>query len=218
MKNTDHNLGSGVSAVGKNKCKNCNKNIKAESKYCSGACSLTYHNEHRAVTVYAVFCKQCSLKFNTRFRTQIFCSHVCYSIYKIGIKQTDEHRMKISRALTGKPQSEEHVLKHALSITGKSRLDIVGKKHWQWKGDAVSYGTLHDWVAYWKGRPKKCDECGITEKQRVYQWANISGEYKRDLSDWVRLCVQCHRKRDRNTPRASIKYTKQGGYLREPRS
>lgn len=24
-------------------------------------------------------------------------------------------------------------------------------------------------------------------------WANISGKYLRDITDWVRLCVSCHK-------------------------
>lgn len=33
-------------------------------------------------------------------------------------------------------------------------------------------------------------------KHRQYHWANISRSYKRDLSDWVRLCASCHKKSD----------------------
>lgn len=33
------------------------------------------------------------------------------------------------------------------------------------------------------------------EKNR-YEWANISGEYKRELSDYESLCVSCHRIKD----------------------
>lgn len=29
-----------------------------------------------------------------------------------------------------------------------------------------------------------------------FEWANKSGDYKRDLSDWLRLCISCHRKYD----------------------
>lgn len=36
----------------------------------------------------------------------------------------------------------------------------------------------------------------IIEQPKRYEWANISGEYKRDRSDWVMLCPSCHRKID----------------------
>lgn len=67
-----------------------------------------------------------------------------------------------------------------------------GSKHHLWKGDEVSYPALHTWVRNHKGTPQKCDHCGTTNK-RKYEWANISGEYRRDLDDWVRLCTSCHR-------------------------
>lgn len=53
------------------------------------------------------------------------------------------------------------------------------------------YMAVHHWVKYHLGTPKLCDACGSTTAKR-YDWANISGEYKRDLSDWRRLCRFCH--------------------------
>ena len=41
-----------------------------------------------------------------------------------------------------------------------------------------------------------CSKCGIENKSR-YHWANLSGNYTKDLKDWVRLCVSCHLKMDR---------------------
>lgn len=63
-----------------------------------------------------------------------------------------------------------------------------------WKGDNVSKDALHDWIENWKGKPSKCEFCGTTEGK--FQWSNISGEYKRDLNDFQRLCVKCHCKYD----------------------
>lgn len=57
------------------------------------------------------------------------------------------------------------------------------------------YRALHRWVEYHLGKPKRCDNCADTS-DRMYDWANISGEYKRDLSDWKRLCRPCHMKMD----------------------
>lgn len=55
------------------------------------------------------------------------------------------------------------------------------------------YRALHAWVAKHLGKPQKCDVCGTTEKKR-YHWANISQEYKKDLSDWRRMCVVFHQR------------------------
>lgn len=71
-----------------------------------------------------------------------------------------------------------------------------GKENFNWKGDSVGYSALHSWIRKNKGTPKKCEHCGRTDKKK-YEWANISGEYKRDLNDWIRLCTKCHREFDK---------------------
>ena len=70
-----------------------------------------------------------------------------------------------------------------------------GKEHHAWKGDKVGYFALHDWIRRRLGKPRKCEECG-TENAKKFEWANISREYKRNLSDWQRLCGKCHMKYD----------------------
>lgn len=60
----------------------------------------------------------------------------------------------------------------------------------------TTYHTIHKWIYKEAGSPKKCEQCGITDKSR-YEWANISGEYKQDVSDWIRLCKSCHHKFDK---------------------
>lgn len=69
-----------------------------------------------------------------------------------------------------------------------------GDAHYLWKGDVASYNTLHRWVQRHLGTPSKCEHCGLEDPQhpRRFQWANKSHEYKRDLSDWIRMCVSCH--------------------------
>lgn len=72
--------------------------------------------------------------------------------------------------------------------------------------DKVSYSGIHKWIVLKRGNPNYCEECKISKyprrpKGRVYkrspfQWANISGEYKRELTDWKRLCASCHCKLD----------------------
>ena len=66
-----------------------------------------------------------------------------------------------------------------------------GKIHSLWKGAEVGYQALHSWVQRSLGSPKKCEHCGTIEAKR-YEWANKSHLYKRDLTDWLRLCVKCH--------------------------
>lgn len=72
-----------------------------------------------------------------------------------------------------------------------------GLDHHNWKGDrSVDYTTIHQWVYRLLGKPSHCEERGTTTGKR-FEWANLSGEYKRDLSDWKRLCSPCHHKLDK---------------------
>lgn len=91
-----------------------------------------------------------------------------------------------------KTHGHSEVTKEKLSkiMLGKNK----GNKHYLWKNSEVGYSALHKWVCRWKGKPSICEECGISEK---LQWANRSGEYKRDLSDWISLCISCHHNYDK---------------------
>ena len=80
---------------------------------------------------------------------------------------------------------------------GKKHRRVYGEKNPNWKGDNVSYRGLHLWVESKLGKPKHCAICQNTDERKVYHWANVSKTYKRDLSDWIRLCVSCHSLFDR---------------------
>ena len=121
--------------------------------------------------------------------------------FKKGHKMSKEVRRKIS----------ETCKKRGVGKWMKGRPE---EEHNMWKGDDVGYTALHDWVKKHLGRPKKCEYCKLDDKKRVYHWANKSGKYKRNLKDWVRLCVPCHRKYDyaktkkiRRTPRRNSSYS-----------
>jgi hypothetical protein len=67
-----------------------------------------------------------------------------------------------------------------------------GKNHYEWKGDDVGYISLHKWVVKQLGKAIKCSN-NINHKAKKFFWANISGEYKRDISDWHELCPSCNK-------------------------
>lgn len=95
-----------------------------------------------------------------------------------------EHRLNIAKGHTG--------LKHSPETRLKNSEAHIGEKAYNWKGNNVGNKSLHQWVTRKLGKPSECENCStITAKK--YEWANISGEYKRDLSDWARLCTRCHR-------------------------
>lgn len=72
---------------------------------------------------------------------------------------------------------------------------MPGERNPNWRGDGVGYSALHEWVTRQLGSPRKCETCGSKRAVR-YEWANISGEYKRLVSDWRRLCKKCHNRLD----------------------
>ncbi len=84
--------------------------------------------------------------------------------------------------------------------TGKKRPEITGDKNWKWLGDEVGYHPLHQWVVRNLGKAIQCIKCGLLEipenMKRYFQWANISGEYKRETEDWIQLCLKCHKEYD----------------------
>lgn len=74
---------------------------------------------------------------------------------------------------------------------------MTGVKNPLWKGENAKYGTMHDWVEKWKGKPDTCEKCGksVLSGKKI-QWANIDHKYKRVLDDYIRMCVSCHRQHD----------------------
>lgn len=72
--------------------------------------------------------------------------------------------------------------------------------HHKWKGSKASYSAKHMRIYKKFGSPNICENCGIDKvpkgKKRWFEWANISGKYKTQRSDWKRLCKNCHEKMD----------------------
>lgn len=107
-------------------------------------------------------------------RNKRFCSQICSS-------------KKPNRYWAGKTFSDSMRLKLSESHIGKNR----GHDHPNWKGERAGYVSKHAWMRRTFGTPRLCEHCNTTEDRR-YEWANISGEYKRDRADWLRLCKPCH--------------------------
>ena len=71
------------------------------------------------------------------------------------------------------------------------------ENHFAWKGEKASYRAKHHWMNNNFGKPCTCEHCGNTNLSgHQIHWANVSGEYKRERSDWKRLCSTCHGKFD----------------------
>jgi hypothetical protein len=149
-------------------------------------------------------CKECNKEFEVypyREKTAIYCSCSCRakvsgrknkgkknpngSVAKLGKNNpmfgkqfTKEHRLKISNGV------REAVKRNPEKFLGKS-----GGDNGMWKGDNVGYDALHDWIKRQKGKAENyiCSHKDKTCKGKL-EWANKSGKYKRDLSDWFVFC------------------------------
>lgn len=133
-----------------------------------------------------IVCEICSKTFEAPFwRHRKVCSFACRD-KKAGIINS-----------TRKKHPQEGFQKgHKISS---------GENHPFWKGDRVGYDALHDWVRKRLGAPQLCEFCGITKppeglgkKKDYFEWANKSRKYKRVESDWLRLCVKCHKGYDKH--------------------
>ncbi len=122
----------------------------------------------------------------------------------LGKHHTKETKEKLSKSHTGKKLSPEHRAKVIIILKNnppnkearkRAGEKQKGKLHHNWKGEKVSYRTLHNWIVNNFGKADHCEHCGKTDAKR-YDWANISGEYKRDISDYIQLCRKCHIKFD----------------------
>src|SRR3990167_9488287 len=116
-------------------------------------------------------------------------------------KLNEEHKRKISEGVKkqwaeGRGNPSGILSKEARA---KSRLKRLGHKD--------TPEGKNDWVRLHFGKANKCEEptCiyprkdwdgRLMEKPKRYEWANISGKYKRERSDWETLCPSCHRTRD----------------------
>lgn len=108
-----------------------------------------------------------------------FCSWKCYAQSRIGKRHSIESIEKFRKSMMGK---------------------MVNGKNPMWKGEKAGYAAKHYWVLNRLGNADKCKNCNIKGRKNgtkwSIHWANISRKYLRDLSDWIALCVLCHKHYD----------------------
>lgn len=74
---------------------------------------------------------------------------------------------------------------------GFAKLGLRGEETNRWSGDKVGYRGIHHWIQRTLGKAMRCSN-NPNHKSTRYHWANISGEYKRDVEDWRELCPKCN--------------------------
>lgn len=129
-------------------------------------------------------CLECGVEFNVPFcrkEKAKFCSMKCLGV-------ANGRRVVGNKFSLGKKHTPEwkSLMKEVMS----------GSKNHKWKGNEVGYRSLHTWIERMLGKPNQCSCCGKVGYGRQIHWSNVSGEYKRDISDWQRLCAKCHREFD----------------------
>lgn len=134
-----------------------------------------------------VVCERCgaSVEKLHSSRPHRFCSRSCAAHSNKGLRELH------GKTFLGKRHNPKTLEKLRLAKTGK--IDNTSNR---WLGDSVGYSGLHKWVGKKLGKPQVCWECGITGER--HHWANLSGEYKRNTTDWARLCPLCHKKYDKS--------------------
>ncbi len=144
-------------------------------------------------------CTSCGSDFSVpqcRKDTARYCSQKCYR------KRVDLTCPQCQKKFTVYSHLSQKRKFCSLTCTQKY---YVEERSPMWKGDDVGYISLHVWVKKHLGNPEQCEHCGekglyggytrmdgVFIKKWSIQWANKSGEYKRELGDWTGLCVKCH--------------------------
>lgn len=83
----------------------------------------------------------------------------------------------------------------------------IGDKANAWKGDSAGYVAKHMWISKHYGKAILCENNSSHTSTR-FEWANLSGAYKRDRSDYKQLCKPCHLRLDaKKSCRRGHKYT-----------
>lgn len=161
-------------------CIGCTGLFKPSSgaqKYCVGC--LTFK------------CELCGVIYKTRpaeMKITRFCSRNCQNKVigqNVDRKKymTDEVRGKISKTKMG------------IMVWGGKRKNMdwmYGENNHNWKGEDVSYNSLHSWIRRSIGKALVCSSCGSSGGAKGCHWANKSYKYFRDTKDYISLCPSCH--------------------------
>jgi hypothetical protein len=112
---------------------------------------------------------------------------------------SEEHRKNLSVALVGNQNCLGKQNTLGLKHSEETRAKITGPNNPRWKED-VGYGGLHTWVKRHKSKTGICSHCerdvGFGTQAGTH-WANVDGEYRRALEDYIELCPDCHGEYDR---------------------
>jgi hypothetical protein len=155
-------------------------------------------------------CQQCAITFIPKHKSNSnkYCSQGCYWAAKKG------NSIPWNKGTKGLVKPNSGTFKkgctpwHAGTKGAKPAPSTAFKKgctpwhagksgvlHPAWKGDAIGYAGVHTWMHKTFGKPPFCEACTYTKH---IDWANASGDYRRDRTDWLMLCRSCHQIYDKS--------------------
>ncbi len=130
-------------------------------------------------------------------RGQKCCSRTCGSIYRDkpipwnkGMRGL--HLSPLTEWKKGETPTNSKVFKKGLIPWNKGQDN--GKSAWFYRDRILEYKALHKRI---NRKFKEVETCMFCGKKGCLHCANVSGEYRENLSDWMKLCVSCHMKYDR---------------------
>ncbi len=107
---------------------------------------------------------------------------------------TEEHKKNIRKGLEGKTIIGMSGKKHSKKTKQKMSLTRTGKKLYKarkkWKD--LNYRAKHKRINRDFNIANKCENINCKHKSKSYEWANLSGTYLEDRSDWMMMCRSCH--------------------------
>lgn len=141
-----------------------------------------------------VTCKTCGTEFNvfpSRLKLGMvkYCSQQCYP------------RQGSNNPFHGKVHSSDSINK-MVTHPNRPRFESGKNNPTYLKPEGKSYVAIHRKVNREFEKSAICNHCSNPKK---LEWANISGKYIFDKSDWLCLCRSCHKKFDSNSKRPGRK-------------
>jgi len=154
---------------------------------------------------YKSFCANCKKEFVHYYPNSKYCSNKCK--YEIeGIKERECPVCKNVFKPLNKKQIHCNLDCYSKSekLKEEARTSYLIQNNGQWKSNLgnikedAGYSSIHEWIRRYKPFSYECYICGEKVKEHgKLDCANISGEYKRDINDFVWLCRSCHTKFDK---------------------
>jgi len=124
-----------------------------------------------------------------KIKRGLFCSKICKNKSRIGIPSWNKNI-----------KGNEYKKHYKMGFGG-----IFYKSERVFKGTKKEYFSLHYFIRKTLGKPSECEICKGKFYGKKIQWANKSGQYRKDISDWLRLCVKCHFFYDKQSKRKNKK-------------